>query len=94
MGRRHNLSLRDQMRLSNRAHEQFTSNRTVILWTVFVILPPALGAFLLMKPIMNWLGYGASTSARGVATVVLVALFWPWSAWIFQLTRLRTRSNL
>ena len=32
----------------------------------------------------NWLGYGTSTSAWGVATVVIVALIWPWSAWMYR----------
>ena len=82
--RQYRMSVRDQMRLSNRAHEGFVSGRAFMRWTVLVVLPPFVVAFVLLTPVLGWLGYGGDSLAWTIASIVLLFLFWIWSAWMYR----------
>lgn len=77
------LSRREQFRLSNVAHLHFVS-KWAFWWRVMLILLPLLVALKLLRPALAWMGLSGQTGPYVIALLMIVALFWPWSAWMFR----------
>lgn len=77
------LSRREQFRLSNVAHRHFVS-QWAFWWRVMLILLPLLVALKLLRPALAWMGLGGQTGPYVFALLMIVVLFWPWSAWMFR----------
>jgi len=76
------LSWREQFRVSAVAHDRYVTWSAFLTRTAIIISPFVLLLFLL-SPILDWLGYAASSPMYAAALLALVLLFWPWSAWMY-----------
>lgn len=77
------LPWREQFRLSNLAHERYVKWPDFLSRSALIVAPFLLALFGL-EPALKLLGYTASSTAYGLGVFVLVAMLWPWSAWMYR----------
>ena len=84
----YNLSAREQFRVTAVAHDRYVTWGRFLARTAAVIAPFVL-LLLAAEPVLGRLGYAASSPAYAAAMLILIVLFWPWSAWMYRSLYLR-----
>lgn len=79
----YNITWREQVRLSNRAHAKHLPKRVFLIRTI-VLLIPIMAMLIALKPTLTALGFGGQNGPYFIGLVVIVVVCWPWSAWMYR----------